>query len=426
MFRFFRFIRQKLLFEGKIPRYLTYAVGEIILVVIGILIALQINNANQQRIENEALWGYMSNIRSNIKNDLKQTTAINFVKDQLAANTPRFWEIRAKEDFSYKDYQDASDHMNTIDDQEAFVPSSFGFETLKSTGYIGKLQGSDMEILLFKYYDLTEKIKSLMDRERAFLDNLVMETQLTDSGITGETEYAMRQDSLVFYQVKDQYIKTLNSPVYDAAVSMFRFNSFFGYRYYLDFLGKNIISLIDAKKLKASPEIMRSVELYDADFSGIGQEEVLINGLIPRSISVYTDSNLGFDQLIVNVEDDHLKFNVSPGLEWAAAMFVVDSLGWNVRPSKDFSEFKSIELEAKGALGNEKLWFTVKDRDDPDDGTEARAALELTKNWKQYKFDLRRDFPTGDLEKLNVLAGFVLLDTEGSMFYIKNIRYLKE
>lgn len=49
MIKFFRRIRQKLLSENKFSKYLLYAIGEIILVVIGILIALQINNWNERR-----------------------------------------------------------------------------------------------------------------------------------------------------------------------------------------------------------------------------------------------------------------------------------------------------------------------------------------------------------------------------------------
>jgi len=49
MIKFFRNIRQKLVNEGKTTNYLKYAIGEIVLVVIGILIALQINNWNEQR-----------------------------------------------------------------------------------------------------------------------------------------------------------------------------------------------------------------------------------------------------------------------------------------------------------------------------------------------------------------------------------------
>ena len=49
MISFFRKIRQKLLRKNRVTRYLVYAVGEIILVVIGILIALSINNWNETR-----------------------------------------------------------------------------------------------------------------------------------------------------------------------------------------------------------------------------------------------------------------------------------------------------------------------------------------------------------------------------------------
>jgi hypothetical protein len=49
MIKFFRKIRHKLLSENRWNKYLIYAIGEIILVVIGILIALQINNWNENR-----------------------------------------------------------------------------------------------------------------------------------------------------------------------------------------------------------------------------------------------------------------------------------------------------------------------------------------------------------------------------------------
>lgn len=51
MIHFLRRIRQRLLAENKFTKYLLYAIGEIFLVVIGILIALQVNNWNQQRIK---------------------------------------------------------------------------------------------------------------------------------------------------------------------------------------------------------------------------------------------------------------------------------------------------------------------------------------------------------------------------------------
>ena len=49
MIKFFRHIRKDLMEKNKTGKYLKYAIGEIVLVVIGILIALQINNWNENR-----------------------------------------------------------------------------------------------------------------------------------------------------------------------------------------------------------------------------------------------------------------------------------------------------------------------------------------------------------------------------------------
>ena len=75
MIKFFRKIRQKLLTENKFSKYLLYAIGEIVLVVIGILIALQINNWNEN-ISNQLRF---ENILSELRDDLK-TDIINSEK----------------------------------------------------------------------------------------------------------------------------------------------------------------------------------------------------------------------------------------------------------------------------------------------------------------------------------------------------------
>ena len=49
MIKFFRKIRHKLLSENRVSKYILYAIGEIVLVVVGILIALQINNWNENK-----------------------------------------------------------------------------------------------------------------------------------------------------------------------------------------------------------------------------------------------------------------------------------------------------------------------------------------------------------------------------------------
>ena len=72
MIKFFRIIRQKLLSENKFGKYLTYAIGEIFLVVIGILIALQINNWNEERKDSIKEQQILSQLKEDYEANLKQ------------------------------------------------------------------------------------------------------------------------------------------------------------------------------------------------------------------------------------------------------------------------------------------------------------------------------------------------------------------
>lgn len=70
MIKLFRNIRQNLLFEGKTTKYFKYAVGEIILVVIGILIALQINNWNSWKNDRKEEQAILKSLLREFKNNL--------------------------------------------------------------------------------------------------------------------------------------------------------------------------------------------------------------------------------------------------------------------------------------------------------------------------------------------------------------------
>ena len=70
MLTFFRKIRKGLLDGGRTSKYLLYAFGEVALVVIGILIALQINNWNTQKQESKSLREYLGRISINVKSDM--------------------------------------------------------------------------------------------------------------------------------------------------------------------------------------------------------------------------------------------------------------------------------------------------------------------------------------------------------------------
>ncbi len=90
MIKFFRKIRQRLLTENKFSKYLLYAVGEIVLVVIGILIALQINNRNEEQkmrvLERETLAEILENIteiESDLAESLERIIFLNMYTDSV-------------------------------------------------------------------------------------------------------------------------------------------------------------------------------------------------------------------------------------------------------------------------------------------------------------------------------------------------------
>lgn len=70
MFRIFRRIRSDVLSERQTRKYLWYSFGELLLVVIGILIALQINNWNEDRIEQKEITDFAHALIKDLERDV--------------------------------------------------------------------------------------------------------------------------------------------------------------------------------------------------------------------------------------------------------------------------------------------------------------------------------------------------------------------
>ena len=88
MIKFFRKIRQDLLSKGKTGKYFKYAIGEIVLVVIGILIALAINNWNEQRKssinEKDLILTIIDEIKSSRDNLKKELETNQFLLNEIS------------------------------------------------------------------------------------------------------------------------------------------------------------------------------------------------------------------------------------------------------------------------------------------------------------------------------------------------------
>jgi hypothetical protein len=84
MIKFFRHIRKSLLMENKTSKYFKYAVGEIVLVVLGILIALQINNWNEVRLNKKKEINYVNRLIEDLVSDTLM------ISEQISASNKRF------------------------------------------------------------------------------------------------------------------------------------------------------------------------------------------------------------------------------------------------------------------------------------------------------------------------------------------------
>jgi hypothetical protein len=93
MISFFRNIRQKLLQQNRITRYLAYAIGEIFLVVIGILIALQVNNWNENRKDRIREQEILIQLESEFQSNLDQLDEKIEIRNLLVQSSMKLIEI---------------------------------------------------------------------------------------------------------------------------------------------------------------------------------------------------------------------------------------------------------------------------------------------------------------------------------------------
>jgi len=180
MIAFFRRIRFNLIQKNKsgayrlpVGRYFKYALGEIILVVIGILIALYINNLNTEKQESRTLNGYLHNIGENIASDQLSLRQIANFRDSSIIGSNYFMnmmEQASKEQYSL--YFSRYFKFNPWLD-ESFQSNQSGFEALKNAGYLTKIQQTNLESQLYTYYNLIAKIKA----EEQSLNNFMEEME---------------------------------------------------------------------------------------------------------------------------------------------------------------------------------------------------------------------------------------------------------
>ena len=166
MLKFFRKIRRKLIDEGNLKRYLIYAIGEILLVMIGILLALQVNNWNQNQISTKI-----------------ETELLQRLKQDLEADFLRFIELENHYRESKESHDKFEQLLNKAELSDGDLMSVRGFggvsveeinprlNTYEEMLNLGKLYSISDEFLVLK---ISEYYRSL-DREIAETKELKLE-----------------------------------------------------------------------------------------------------------------------------------------------------------------------------------------------------------------------------------------------------------
>ena len=179
MIKYLRKIRQKMLTENKFSKYLIYAIGEIVLVVIGILIALQINNWNNSKTESKILNSYEQKISLNLKQDLDQRKHLTSLRNEAIISCKtvmRYYRIG-----KVLSMDSLSKAGGNIMFEQKFSVNKSGFNSLVNSGYIEKLPNGKFSDELYKYYELVDDLDFIESKYNLFCET--MEYIIWENGV---------------------------------------------------------------------------------------------------------------------------------------------------------------------------------------------------------------------------------------------------
>lgn len=174
MFSIFQKLRQRLLVNNRIRNYLPYAIGEIILIVFGILIALQINNWNEKRKKEKAEIQYLQRLKIDLAQDtLYFNQRIKTAKNAVERNTKA---IR----MAYLTQHNLTELKKLLDLHSFFteplIIQNDTYSELTSSGSLNIFLNDSLKIAIIRFYQEAEKdekrIQEYNDLSVRRLDNL--------------------------------------------------------------------------------------------------------------------------------------------------------------------------------------------------------------------------------------------------------------
>ncbi len=137
MIKFFRKIRQTMIKENKVSKYLLYAIGEIILVVIGILIALQINNANEQRKERLKAKVYIEKIIKDLEADTIHLNDLILKANTAKKEIDQYFNYFESHDLPVEIFIDSAKKVRSA--LNRYLPINHTFKEMQASGNLNLL-----------------------------------------------------------------------------------------------------------------------------------------------------------------------------------------------------------------------------------------------------------------------------------------------
>ena len=157
MIKFFRHIRKRLLVDNQFNKYLLYAIGEIILVVIGILIALQINNSNENRKLRDQELHYLENVKTDLNLNISELDKYITVRNSRIESANKVLEH-----FEGKPLTDLNDfafHTTNIYIWQKFSQHDNTFQELINSGNLALISNDSIKNGLLNLQALYKKLK---------------------------------------------------------------------------------------------------------------------------------------------------------------------------------------------------------------------------------------------------------------------------
>ncbi len=224
MIKFFRHIRKSLLEQNKMGKYFKYAIGEIILVVIGILIALQINNWNDQRKLKQQEQTYYCKISEDIKTDIKNInrTLVSLKERKIIAKRLLINLLNVHEDKSVL----LQDYLGAIRAYD-YIPTKAALVDITSSGKLENLKNSALKNEILNHYSEQDyALKVIEANDNEIFQKIFSYNNFTDFGINEvplykdeygpelsallkSTEWQQDPDNVLFKHLKDHMNMTV-------------------------------------------------------------------------------------------------------------------------------------------------------------------------------------------------------------------------